>query len=231
MSRRSAPVDPVDAVVEALAARLPRSASRSRDGLLQEAHDGLRDAAEGYERAGCSPDEAARRAVADFGDPEELAASYADEALLLEARRTSTVLAVGYLVVLAAWTALGAAGEHRSVPREHDGAASSFGLLGVLAAAVGAGTFVLSRRLARAGRGSALLAGAAGGAGLLCAVATLLASYRVQPWGSRAAGDLPVSPWTTPVEVLSGCVVAVILTLSVRCLGTAWRVAHPARRR
>ena len=230
MSRRSSAVDPVDAVVEDLAARLPRGASRSRDGLLQEAHDGLRDAAEAYERAGWSPAEAARRAVADFGDPEDLAASYADEALRLEARRTSTVLAVGYLVVLAAWALLGAAGAHPTEPGEHTWVASSFGLLGVLAAAVAAGTFAVSRRLARAGRGSALLAGAAGAAGLLCAVATLLASYRVQPWGSRTAAELPASPWTTSVEVLSGCVFAVILTLSVRCLGVAWRAARPSRR-
>jgi hypothetical protein len=226
MSRRSVPADPVEALVAELASRLPGRAVRSRDGLLQEAHDGLRDAAEAYQQRGCSPAEAARQAAEDFGDPEELAASYADDVLRSEARRTSTVLAGGHLLVLAAWSLLGTA-THPGRSGEGHWAAAAFGLLGVFAAAVTAGIFLVSRRQARTGRTGGVVASVAGVAGLLCGGASLLASYLVQPWGTRASSTAPVASWTALVEALSACVVAVILLLSLRCLATVWRASRP----
>lgn len=227
MRGRSAPADPVDAVVAALAAQLPGRGVRTRGSLLQEAHDGLRDAAEAYEEQGWSPLEAARRAVEDFGDPAELAASYADDVLRLEARRTSTVLALGYLVVLAAWGVLGSATAHPGQEGEHHWAEAAFGVLGLLAAAVAAGVLLVLRRRARTGRSGCAVARAAGVAGLLWGGATMLASYLVEPWGSRPSSTAPASSWTALVEVLSASVVAVILLLSARCLGTVWRARRP----
>ncbi|SDS24130.1 hypothetical protein SAMN04488543_1349 [Friedmanniella luteola] len=229
MNRRSRPpVDPIDAVLADLAARLPAGAGGGRRGLLQEAEDGLRDAAEAYEQQGCTHREAAHRAAGEFGEPAALAPWYADDVLRLEARRTSGVLALGYLLVLTAWALLGRTAGHPE-PRDHRWVTSSFAVLGVLAAAVAAAVFVACRRQARSGRTGGAVAWAAGVAGLLCGGATLLASYLVEPWGSRGSA-LPASPWTGPVEVLSALVVAVILLLSLRCLGAAWRVRHPARR-
>ncbi|GAA1433285.1 hypothetical protein GCM10009616_24900 [Microlunatus lacustris] len=226
MSRRSAPGDAVDAVVADLASRLPGGGVRTRGSLLQEAHDGLRDAAEAYQQQGCSPAEAARRAAEDFGDPGELAASYADDVLRSEGRRTSTVLAGGYLLILAAWALLGTATTHPGGNGQSHWAAAAFGLLGVLAAAVAAGVFLLSRRRARTGRVGGVVASVAGVAGLVCGGVSLLASYLVQPWGSRASATAPVSSWTAVVEALSASVVALILLLSVRCLATVWRASR-----
>lgn len=227
MSRRAAPADPVEAVLAELAGRLPGGGLRTRGSLLQEAHDGLLDAAEAYEQQGWSPLEAAQRAAADFGDPAELAAAYADDVLRLEARRTSTVLALGYLLILAAWALLGTVVTHPGAEGEGHWAAGAFSLLGVLAAAVAAGVFLVSRRRARTGRIGGAVASVAGVAGLLCGGASLLASYLVQPWGTRASSRAPVASWTALVEGLSASVVAVILLLSLRCLGTVWRARHP----
>jgi hypothetical protein len=226
MTERSAGASaPIEDALDALAAGLPVRVARSRDGLLQEAHDGLVDAAEAYERQGFAPVEASRRAVADFGDPGQLSSAYAEEAIRQQARRTGTVLTAGYLLILSAWAVLGLLVPEEPEPGGRDWAASSFGGIGTLAAAVTAAVFVASRRRARDGGSGSLLAWVAGATGLACAVATFVASYLVHPWGAHRDGSLPRSSWTTPVEVLSAVVTCTILALSLRCLWSAWRLS------
>jgi hypothetical protein len=221
--------DLLETTITELADRLPVRLSRGRDGLLREAHDGLLDAAEAYEQQGHPPEEAARRAVADFGDLDELAAVYSDNAVRDQARWTSTVLTAGYLLMLGAWAVLDLTTPQGSEPGVRDWAASSFGAIGALAAVVTASVLVAARREARRGGGAAALAWVTGAAGVACAVATLVASYLVQPWGVRPARSLHDSAWTGPVEVLSAVVTLGILALSSRCLRSALRLGQRRR--
>ncbi|SHG34387.1 permease prefix domain 1-containing protein [Streptoalloteichus hindustanus] len=68
----------IDDYVDALAARL-RGPSVLLGDLLTEARDGLQDAAESYLDAGFDPEEAQRRAVADFGPVPRIAREYQAE--------------------------------------------------------------------------------------------------------------------------------------------------------
>lgn len=229
--RSAAPTDSVEATIAALAARLAVPVGRDRNGLLQEAHDGLVDAVEAYQQQGYPPEEATRRAVAEFGDLDEVVEAYADDVVSRRARRTSTVLAGGYLLILTAWALLGLLAPERPAPGGRDWAASSFCGIGTLAVTVTAAVLGLSRRRARRGRSAGPLAWVAGTAGLVCAVATLVASYLVHPWGAHRAQAMPDSAWTGPVEALSGFVTFTILALSLRCLWSAWRVSRHHRGR
>lgn len=233
MTGRDTRLDPVETTIAELAARLPGRLGRGRDGLLREAQDGLLDAAEAYEQRGHPPGEAARRAVAEFGDLDDLAAVYAEHAVRDQARWTSAVLTAGYLVMLGSWAVLDLTTPQGSQPEVRDWAASSFGAIGALAAVVTAAVVVAARRDARRARGGRVLARVTGVTGVACAVATLVASYLVQPWGVRPARSLHDSAWTAPVEALSAVVTLGILALSWRCLRSARRPRprglHPRR--
>jgi hypothetical protein len=229
VTSRPARVDLLGTTIDELAARLPVRTSRGGDGLLREAHDGLVDAAEAYEQQGYPAEDAARRAVADFGDLDQLAEVYADSAVRDQARWTSTVLTAGYLLMLGAWALLDLTTPPASQPAARDWAASSFGGIGALAAVVTACVLLAARRGARRGRSSSVLAWVTGAAGVSCAVATLVASYLVQPWGARPARSLHDSAWTGPVEALSAVVTLGILALSLRCLRSARSVRRHRR--
>lgn len=56
--------------------------------MLAEAHDGLLDASEAYERGGLDADGAQRRAIADFGPVDAIAPDYQTELGLSQGRRT-----------------------------------------------------------------------------------------------------------------------------------------------
>ena len=225
MTRRSpVPTGSVEGTIEALAERLAVPVHHDRSGLLQEAHDGLLDAVEAYRRQGYPTEEATRRAVAEFGDLDELAGAYADDVVGRRARRTSTVLTAGYLLILTVWAVLGLLAPVPPHPDGHAWATNSFGVIGLLAVTVTAAVSTASRRRARAGQGAAALAWLAGTTGVVCAVSTLVASYLVHPWGADSEQSLAASTWTGPVEVLSALVTFTILALSLRCLWSAGRV-------
>ncbi|QSB15770.1 hypothetical protein JQS43_05370 [Natronosporangium hydrolyticum] len=98
-------------VIEAYLDRLSRSLvgpGRCRRDLVAEARDGLVDAAEAYQRAGTPEGEARRRAVADFGSSDEIAAAFQTELALSQARR-AVLLAVALLTAQPLlWQAAGA---------------------------------------------------------------------------------------------------------------------------
>lgn len=167
--------------------------------------------------------------MAEFGDLDELAGAYADDVVGRQARRTSIVLTAGYLLVLAAWAVLGLLSPVQPHPDGREWAANSFGVIGLLAVAVTAAVSTASRRRARAGQGASALAWLAGAAGVGCAVATLVASYLVHPWGAERDQSVPVATGTGPVEVLSALVTFTILALSLRCLWSAGRAARHHR--
>lgn len=95
----------MSALVDDLRARL-RGPAGVRRGLLREVEDGLRDAAEAYERAGLPPAEAARRAADEFGDPAELAPLYQAELDASRGRRAALLIALAYPTLTLAWDAL-----------------------------------------------------------------------------------------------------------------------------
>jgi hypothetical protein len=92
----------IAAHLAALEGALPGPA-RTKRALLDEARDGLDDAAAAYRDAGLDPAEAQRRAVEDFGEVAALAPAFAHEIGLAQARRTARVLCVALpLLFLAA---------------------------------------------------------------------------------------------------------------------------------
>ncbi|GAA3387118.1 permease prefix domain 1-containing protein [Cryptosporangium minutisporangium] len=98
-------LDPVGGLVADLRARL-RGPRGVRIALLQEVDDGLQDAAAAYRDAGLAPDEAARRAAAEFGDPADLAPLYQAELDACQGRRTAMLLAVAFPAMTLAWDGL-----------------------------------------------------------------------------------------------------------------------------
>jgi len=124
----------VGAFLGGLSSRLvgPGRAKRS---LLAEARDGLVDATEAYVAAGLPADEAARRAVADFGGYRQVVPSYQVELAASQGRRTALLVAVTMPAVLVAsrlmWTGA------RDVLMAH-----AFGVLQVTAAIMAVLTLV-----------------------------------------------------------------------------------------
>jgi hypothetical protein len=101
--------------------------ARAKRSLLAEARDGLLDATDAYVDAGLPPDEAARRAVADFGGYRAVVGSYQVELAASQGRRTALLVAVTMPAVLVA-SRLMWAGGHDLLLRH------AFGVLQVTAA-------------------------------------------------------------------------------------------------
>jgi hypothetical protein len=95
MSMRTAEgvADPIARHVSALAARLdgPR---RAKADMLREVRHGLHDAADAHREAGATPDAAAAAAVAEFGDPAELAGDFQIELAARQSRHALAFLTV-----------------------------------------------------------------------------------------------------------------------------------------
>jgi hypothetical protein len=94
----------VEAYTAAVAERIDAPASMLVD-IRDEVADGLSEAIEGYRRLGLSPDDAARAAVAEFGEPTAMAAALRTEVRLACARRTGLRLMVTGPVVGLLWIA------------------------------------------------------------------------------------------------------------------------------
>lgn len=219
MSRRPSG-DLIDRTISELADGLPGGVAGRRSALLREARDGLEDATEAYCRIGLTEREAVARAVADFGDPDELRHDYAASAALGSVRTAAAILGAGYLLILAAWAVVDLVTPDRQ-PQGSSLAASSFSWIGGLAVLCTLGVLVAVRALARRSNRPTSLAWGMGILGLGCSVATLTASYLVQPWGSRGRGDSSLG-LVTAVEIFSAAATAAILLCSLRCLRWAW---------
>lgn len=219
-------VDPeIDRLLRRLAAAVPRLTPQ-RHSLLTEARDGLVDAVESYRRRGYHHDDAVRLAIAEFGDPRLVGASFAERGLGPTVRRTGLVLGVCYLVILAAWAVLetwapGATPRPETLAPTQAGARSSFKVVGALLFVLVAVTLVLLRRSARQRQDPHRLAAFVGVVGLAAVVVTWTASYLLQPW------TIIESPWTSgraAVELLSAGLTGVIAVSSVRCLAVSLRL-------
>jgi hypothetical protein len=78
---------------------------RARAAIVAEFRSGLLDAADAYHAAGLSPVQAAGRAVAEFGDPAEVAAAFRPEIAASQARRVVLIVLVTGPLVGLLWVA------------------------------------------------------------------------------------------------------------------------------
>jgi hypothetical protein len=85
--------DAVTDYLAAVTAQLPGPPS-ARVAVTDELRDGLMEALETHQAQGCSPQEATAAAIAEFGDPDTVAAAFGPELGAVQARR----VAVGLLV-------------------------------------------------------------------------------------------------------------------------------------
>jgi hypothetical protein len=95
-------VEPIEAYVADLDRAL-RGPRRAKADLLREARDGLADTAESYAAGGLSRDDAARRAVADFGAVAAVAPAYQRELGSAQSVRTALVICLVLAPQDAAW--------------------------------------------------------------------------------------------------------------------------------
>ncbi len=92
----------IDGYLGELDRRLAGCASFKAD-LLEEARDGLYDAADAYRAGGWSDDEAERRAVAEFGPVGVVARGYQAELGMLSGVRTLWKLVIGVPLMQVSW--------------------------------------------------------------------------------------------------------------------------------
>ncbi|GAA3875953.1 permease prefix domain 1-containing protein [Streptomyces sedi] len=120
-------------------ARLLRGPARARARLVEEVADGFADTVRAWRAAGFDEAGAARRAEAEFGTPEEVAASCQRELTLAQVRHTAGVVASTAPLPLACWYLLGQAETARDGWLPQSAQALAAGLAGVAGvAALGA---------------------------------------------------------------------------------------------
>jgi hypothetical protein len=215
--------DPVEATVHDLGRRLhgPRRIRRS---MLAEVEAGLQDTVDAQIAAGSAPDEARRRAVAEFGVPAELAPLYQAGIGVTQGRRTALLLALAFPGLLLGWDllwALDGAGDGGAAPspavrllsRVMDGTSLTVGVAAALLA------WLLTRH-GRAGRNTRGVARAAAwlgtaGAGVCAGVAVAMNVLGDDPASAALGGPHAAVPaYVVSAAVLVQVVRSVIATLA-----------------
>lgn len=217
--------DMVDTHVAELARTL-RGPGRVRRSMLAETRDGLHDAAAAYRDAGLPAEDAAARAVSDFGTVAELAPLYQDELTARQGRRAALVLAIVFPAVVLGWDLLwkdGIGWRGPSIPTitwlAHLQEVVSWSI-GALAAAVLALTF----RRGIAPRHLAVAAGVIGTVGaLLAGGAAVVMIFGFDRSNSEVFLIDPVAP------VAYGCSAAALVVISWTVIRTALTVVRGAQ--
>jgi hypothetical protein len=135
--------DPVEQHSAALAAAL-RGPVRAKARLVREMRDGLTDTVEAYARAGLPYQRAARRAVRDFGTPEELAPGCQRELTIAQARHTARALALTAPFLIVCWYLIWAADDGQEWHLPHAAQALAVALAGIAATAALLGAAALA---------------------------------------------------------------------------------------
>jgi hypothetical protein len=99
---------PVERYLAEVTTRLPGSA-KSHSGIVAELRSGLLDATDSYRSAGLPPAQAIEAAIAEFGDPAQLADGFRPEVVASHARRVLLILLVTGPLVGLLWVATAAA--------------------------------------------------------------------------------------------------------------------------
>lgn len=105
----------IDNHVTALA-RVLRGPRRTRRSMLDEIRSGLLDAAEAHRDAGLTPEQAATRAVRDFGAVREVAPLFQDELTARQGRLAALLFALVFPSMLLSWDLLWSTGLVRRDP-------------------------------------------------------------------------------------------------------------------
>ncbi|MET9776570.1 permease prefix domain 1-containing protein [Streptomyces sp. NPDC006367] len=170
--------DPVEEYVATLSAAL-HGPARVKARMLEEIRDGLVDTVAAYADDGMPHGQAARRAVREFGTPDELVPSCQRELAIAQARHTARAVALTAPFLIACWYLARAAGHGRSRQLAETAQLLAVHLAGVailaalLAAATPAVTGSLARRLPTPHRLPLVVAWAGTTASVAMAVATL----------------------------------------------------------
>ncbi|HEX6354706.1 permease prefix domain 1-containing protein [Actinophytocola sp.] len=101
--------DPITSHVAALERAL-RGPQRTRRGMIAEARAGLMDAADAYRADGLPPEQAAARAVRDFGAVGEVAPSFQDELTARQGRHSALLFTLVFPAMLFGWDLLWSSG-------------------------------------------------------------------------------------------------------------------------
>ncbi|UED87775.1 permease prefix domain 1-containing protein [Streptomyces profundus] len=184
--------------------------ARVKSRLLREAREGLSETLAAHRAAGLPLERAARRAVAEFGSPAELAPAYQRELTVAQARHTARALLLVAPFLLACWYLVGGAATGGGVARL--GAISLAGAAGVVALLAGgtlAATGALSRWLPTPRRLPGTVAWAGTTVSVAMAVATLtlaLAALVAANWPLLAlAGGLTALSHATVAGSARAC--------------------------
>lgn len=141
--------DAIARTVGDLRGGLPVLSWRYRRSVAQEIEHGLRDAQEAYIWQGHRPAEAARRAVADFGDPAAVAEELTTDAGARAVRRLGAVQAVIMVGSVVIWAALGATSSGGSQQQGGAGATVVYALFVAVALPAVVVGLLAHRRMAR----------------------------------------------------------------------------------
>lgn len=108
MTRQELPTPDAGPAVEdylaQVAGRLP-GPGRAHGGIVAELRSGLLDAMDAYQSAGLPADQAARAAIREFGDPDQVAVGFRAEIAASQARRVAVSLLVTGPLVGLLWVA------------------------------------------------------------------------------------------------------------------------------
>jgi hypothetical protein len=96
--------DPVEAYLRAVATGMP-GPRQARNDILAELRSGLIDAVDARRSAGLSAQAATEAAIAEFGDPRQVAAAFRPHLVMIQARRTAIALAASGPLVGLLWAA------------------------------------------------------------------------------------------------------------------------------
>ncbi|MQA11106.1 MAG: hypothetical protein GEU98_21620 [Pseudonocardiaceae bacterium] len=213
---------PIDGAITALDHSL-RGPRRARADLLGEVRDGLTDATAPYQEAGLSRAEAERRALADFGDLDEVADDLQAELTARHGWRSALLITIGFPVLVVLWDVVWLTD---TVPPKEltptvaflsdaiDGVAGVAALIGIAAAI---GLCLSARRgwpVNRFTKGIGLLG--------YCTVAVIgTLSTLMQTNDLHRAGRVMDVPLVLAVTAVSVLAAVWVLAWSSRCLGVA----------
>jgi hypothetical protein len=145
----------VEGYLAGVTARLPGTA-RAQAGIVAELRSGLLDAADAHESAGLPPAQAALAAIAELGDPAQVAAGFRAEIAASQARRVAVTLLVTGPLVGVLWIATAMAshlGIHLAPPWQWTGPAPGLRAgIGLVAVAAGVTAWAALVGIATTGR-------------------------------------------------------------------------------
>lgn len=214
--------DPIAGYVAALERAL-RGPRRTRRSMVEEADAGLRDAAAAYQRGGLAPEQAAERAVRDFGTVPEVAPLFQDELTAQQARATAVLFALVFPAMLFGWDLLWTTGlvNRRQAGELPPIVATLAGVQDMMTAVVAVAAAVLLVTTFRRAVPPRPLTIAVGVTGFIGAVACGGTSVAMNLAGWRGTLQMLTHPATWAAFGVSALVLVLVVWQSVRTLRVA----------